>query len=64
MRVDLFDLLGRRIQTLQDGPLGPGEHHLTWDGRDATGQAVASGTYIARLKVGEALESVVMTRVE
>ena len=45
------DLQGR---TLRDwsGHYGPGNHSLTWDGRDESGEAVASGVYIAAARQG------------
>ena len=49
--VDLavYDAQGRRIATLVEGALARGEHAISWDGRDATGRALPSGTYFARL---------------
>jgi len=32
-----------------------GDHAATWDGRDDAGRPVASGTYLLRLRVGEAV---------
>jgi hypothetical protein len=52
-RVDIYHISGRRIATLQSGPLSAGEHVLTWDGRDATGAPVASGIYFCRAVVGD-----------
>ncbi len=50
LRVELFDLRGRRIVTLHDSSVGTEIGSVTWDGRDATGRAVASGTYLVRLR--------------
>ncbi len=41
--VAVFDVLGRRVATLWDGPLGPGAHRLVWDAADA-----APGPYAVR----------------
>ncbi len=49
VRVDLFDVLGRRVRTLADGSLPAGVSVLTWDGRDESGARVARGVYFARL---------------
>jgi hypothetical protein len=51
--VEVFDLSGRLVATLVDGPAEPGEHSVTWDGRDALGRQLASGVYFARLTVGD-----------
>lgn len=45
----LYDQRGRLVRTLMNAVLPAGEHAVDWDGRDARGAAVASGTYIARL---------------
>jgi len=49
VRLELFDLAGRRVQTLASGVLGPGPHDVHWDGRDAHGANVRSGVYFVRL---------------
>lgn len=55
MRLEIIDLLGRRIRTLHDGVSEPGNHAIIWDGRIDSGDPVASGVYFARLLVsGEA----------
>jgi hypothetical protein len=48
-RLDVFDLAGRRVRALWDGPLGEGEHELSWDGRDGSGRRVPAGLYLYRL---------------
>lgn len=63
-RLDVFDLLGQRIRTLVHGHVAAGGHHVVWDGRDAFGRDVASGTYFARLStpVGRRVQSMVLLR--
>lgn len=51
--VDVLDLQGRRVRRLIGGPLPAGRHHLTWDGTDAAGRAVPSGTYLVWLRSGD-----------
>lgn len=48
-RLNIYDAAGRRLRTLFDGRLPGPVLDLQWDGRDASGQGVASGTYFARL---------------
>jgi aminopeptidase N len=50
VRLRIFDLRGRAIQTLECGTLGAGEHEQLWDGTDRHGQSVASGTYLVRME--------------
>lgn len=48
----IFDLRGRLVRTLVDGALPPGRRHVAWDGRDDSGQRVASGVYVYALSEG------------
>ncbi len=52
VRLNVYNVEGRRIATLLDEPLTAGRHHVIWDGRDASGQTVASGVYFYRLETG------------
>ena len=52
VRLDVFDLRGRRVATLVDEHLGPGRYEAHFD---AVG--LASGTYLARLTAGDHVES-------
>ena len=51
-RVDLalFDVMGRRVRSLVDAPLGPGRHTFAWDGSTDAGERAAPGVYLARLR--------------
>ena len=46
--LDIYDLLGRKVQTLYNGPQPPGEHSLIWNA-----DGFASGVYFYRLTAGE-----------
>ncbi|CAN5890099.1 hypothetical protein BH20GEM1_BH20GEM1_12650 [soil metagenome] len=48
----VYDVLGRRVRTLIDGDVIPGEQAVTWDGVSDAGGSVPSGVYIARLESG------------
>ncbi len=52
-RIDLYDLLGRRVRRLHDGPLAAGRHALPWNGRDDAGAPVAGGIYLAMVRAGD-----------
>ncbi len=49
VRLTVYDILGREVVRLEDGPLRPGFHTYPWNGMDRNGRAVASGTYFFRL---------------
>jgi hypothetical protein len=59
IRLDVFDLLGRKIAMLQDEPMSVGEYEVIWD---ASG--LPSGVYLVRLSAGEhaATEKVVLLK--
>ena len=45
----IYDVRGRMIRTLIDGPMTAGDHDLRWDGRTEDGSRAASGVYFMRL---------------
>lgn len=49
VRLSIYDVRGRLVTVLVDGPLPAGEHETAWDGRDAGGRAVPGGVYFARV---------------
>ena len=55
MRLEVFNVLGQRIETLVNEERPAGAHTAVWDATDAAGQAVAAGVYIYRLS-GEGVE--------
>jgi len=48
VRLELFDLAGRRVRTLASGVLEAGPHAVSWDGRDERGAEVGAGVYFVR----------------
>jgi len=49
--VQIFDARGSLVRTIAaDEPTAPGLHIMAWNGQDATGQPMASGTYFARVR--------------
>jgi len=51
VRLEIYDVAGRRVATPLDRPATPGEHVVGWSTRDAQGRPVAPGVYFARLTV-------------
>jgi hypothetical protein len=46
VKLSVYDVLGKEVAVLVDGPLSPGYHSRTFDGR-----SLASGVYVYRLQV-------------
>ncbi len=56
-RLTVFDVTGREVAVLADGPRDAGTHVVAWDGRDTRGDALPSGTYLIGLRAGAYAES-------
>jgi hypothetical protein len=52
VRLAIYDLAGRCVRTLVDGPASAGWQTAYWDGRSDNGDRVASGVYFCRLEAG------------
>lgn len=59
VRLTVYDVAGREVAVLANGPFIPGNHHVTWDA-----QNVASGTYLYRMETGDFVTSKQMTLVK
>ena len=46
----VYDLQGRRVRVLHQGPIAAGWHTAVWDGRNDRGQGSASGLYFLRAR--------------
>ena len=53
----IHDLLGRKIKTLVSDYQQAGQYSVTWNGKDETGNSLASGIYLYTLKTGNILQS-------
>lgn len=49
--LDIHDVLDARVCTVYREETGPGNRTIAWHGRDARGNPVPSGRYLARLRV-------------
>lgn len=54
VRIEIFNLAGRRVRRLLDSHGVIGEHAVTWDGRDDSGKSVPAGAYWFRVSLGHA----------
>ena len=51
--ISVYDLLGRKVQTLVDCKQSAGYYNAVWNGTDHKGRAVAAGIYFYRIKAGD-----------
>jgi len=59
--IKVYDLLGQEIATLFSGDAQMGTYSLNWNGRDNSGNAVSSGSYIYKMTAGDFVQSKKMT---
>ncbi len=55
--VSIYDARGREVARLVDESLPAGTHSVAWDGRDAYGASMPSGTYVCRLALPWGIET-------
>ena len=55
--VAVYDLQGKQIAVLATRAYDAGTHSVVWDGKDATGRAVPSGTYVVQLNTQSATQT-------
>jgi len=53
LRVEAFDVSGRKVKTIALGEYSAGRFDLRWDLHDDDGQVLAAGTYMVRGQLGE-----------
>ncbi|MEL6820480.1 MAG: T9SS type A sorting domain-containing protein [Calditrichota bacterium] len=57
VRIDVFDLLGRQVQTLVNEPQSAGTYEVTWNALGENVSVVSSGVYIYRLQTEQTVLS-------
>ncbi len=53
----VYDVSGRQVRTLLNQYVPAGVHEVVWDGRNDSGEGVASGLYLCRLRSGDVIET-------
>jgi hypothetical protein len=48
VKMEIYDVTGRKVKTLLDGSRSAGYYSVVWNGRDENGREVASGMYLYR----------------
>jgi hypothetical protein len=57
VRLEVFDIAGRRTKSLIDGAVSAGCHSIVWNGKDEKGGQVPSGTYLYRFTAAPTIGS-------
>ena len=53
----VYDVRGARVRDLVDGTKPAGTHDAVWDGRNTSGDVVASGIYYCRMRAGTVIRT-------
>jgi hypothetical protein len=61
VRLEIFDLLGRRVTLLVNKQYQTGRYSVVWNGQDARGNPAASGIYFYRLTTDQGVRQAKMT---
>jgi hypothetical protein len=64
VKMEVFDLLGRKVATLLNSDLAAGRHRVQWRGNTATGEIAGSGIYYCRLSTarGELVRKMLLVK--
>lgn len=57
VKIEVYDILGRRVAVLTDERQSAGPHRITWTGNDSFGRGLASGVYFYRLSAGGSVQA-------
>ncbi len=57
VKLEVFDIAGRKIKILLKKKLMAGHHNVKWDGTNEAGQPVASRVYFYQLRSGEFVQT-------
>lgn len=57
INITIYNSLGQKVKTLVDEQKPAGEYQIIWDGRNDSGEEVASGVYFYRMSAGAFSES-------
>jgi len=57
VRIEVFNILGRRVRLLLDRALAAGSYEVMWNGIDDQGNPVSSGVYLYRITAGDYVAS-------
>ncbi len=53
VKINVYDILGRKVISLEDGFKEKGFHVVKWDGKDQSKNTVPNGTYIYTIRIKE-----------
>jgi hypothetical protein len=55
--IEVYNVLGQKVQTLVDKEESVGSYSVTWDGKSESGRSVSTGVYFYRFQAGDHIET-------
>jgi len=64
IQIDIYNIKGQKVKSLEDGQLSAGEYRYLWNGKDQQGKKTASGVYLIRVKnsLGTSIRKVMLMK--
>lgn len=53
VKIEVYDITGRLVNTLVNSSMNSGTYSVTWDGKNSSGMSVGSGIYLYRIQAGD-----------
>ncbi len=57
VKIEVYNVLGRKVKTLVDEEMAAGSYVRTWDGTSNSGNAISSGVYLYKMEAGSFVET-------
>jgi len=57
VKIDIYNILGQHVKTVENSYMAAGIHSVIWDGKNNLGHQVSSGIYLYKITAGEYEES-------
>ena len=64
VNIGIYDILGRKIKTLENSEKNTGNYSIMWDGKNENGNNVGKGIYLYQINAGEYVRSGKMSLVK
>jgi len=58
VQVNVYNVLGQKVVTFNEGQLDAGTYNIRWNGRDQMGNVLASGIYFYELQAGDQFKQI------
>ena len=57
VNITIYDMMGRKINILENGPQTAGHAEVQWNAMNDRGQAVSAGVYLYKIQVGDKMDT-------